>query len=106
MVAKRSKVAVAIDAQNAEFMRSLTETRLVQQLDQFIADGDARGLRVVATELRNELGRHSSTRAENQRGLLNLARMLAMKGAAIVPLGLQLRETVLDLLARHPRLRR
>ncbi len=106
MAAKRSKVAEAIDVQNAEFIRQLTDTQLIQQLDQFLADGDARGLRVVASELRNELGRHSSTRAENQRGLLNLARMLSMKGAAVVPLGLQLRETVLDLLARHPRLRR
>ncbi|MCR9161178.1 MAG: hypothetical protein ACE37F_13065 [Nannocystaceae bacterium] len=105
-MADRKKIAKAIDAQNADFLRSLTETRLIQQLDQFIADGDARGLRVVASDLRNQLGRHSSTRDEDQRGLLGLARQLALKGAATTSLGLQLRENCLDLLARHPRLRR
>lgn len=104
-MASKSKIAAAIDAQNGEFIRALTESTTIQRLDQFLSDGDARGLRTVATELRNQLGRHSSTRQENQRGLLNLARELSMKGAATVPLGLQIRELILDLLARNPCLR-
>jgi len=104
-MASKTKIAGAIDAQNVAFLSALTESPVIVRLDQFLADGDARGLRVVATELRNQLGRHSSTRQENQRGLLNLARQLSIKGAAIVPLGLQIRELVLDLLARNPCLR-
>jgi len=105
-MAAKSKIGKALDAQNAGYLRQLTESPLIVRLDQFIADADARGVRIVATELRNELGRHSSTRAENQRGLLNLARQLSLKSAAVVPLGLQIRELVLDLLARNPCLRR